>query len=34
VPLDDFPRIVAADAAASQHPAFLAAAPEAQPDAA
>jgi maleylacetoacetate isomerase len=34
VALDDFPRIVAADAAASQHPAFLAAAPEAQPDAA
>jgi maleylacetoacetate isomerase len=34
VPLDDFPKIVAVDAAARQHPAFLAAAPEAQPDAA
>ena len=34
VPLDDFPRVVAADATARQHPAFLAAAPEAQPDAA
>ena len=34
VPLDHFPKIVAVDAAARQHPAFLAAAPEAQPDAA
>ena len=34
VPLDDFPRVLAADATARQHPAFLAAAPEAQPDAA
>jgi maleylacetoacetate isomerase len=34
VPLDDFPKIVAVDAAARQHPAFIAAAPEAQPDAA
>ena len=34
VALDDFPRVVAVDAAACQHPAFAAAAPEAQPDAA
>jgi maleylacetoacetate isomerase len=34
VPLGDFPRLVAVEAAARQHPAFLAAAPEAQPDAA
>jgi maleylacetoacetate isomerase len=34
VPLDDFPKIVAVDAAAREHPAFLVAAPEAQPDAA
>jgi maleylacetoacetate isomerase len=34
VPLDRFPRIMAAEAAASRHPAFAAAAPEAQPDAA
>lgn len=34
VPLDDFPRLVAVEATARQHPAFLAAAPEAQPDAA
>jgi len=34
VPLDDFPRIVAVDAVARRHPAFAAAAPEAQPDAA
>src|SRR5690606_29397296 len=34
VPLDDFPRVVAVDAQARQHPAFQAAAPEAQPDAA
>jgi maleylacetoacetate isomerase len=34
VPLDDFPRVVAVDLTARQHPAFLAAAPEAQPDAA
>jgi maleylacetoacetate isomerase len=34
VPLDDFPRVVAVDMTARQHPAFLAAAPEAQPDAA
>ena len=34
VPLDDYPRVVAVDAAALQHPAFAAAAPEAQPDAA
>ena len=34
VPLDDFPRVVAVDAAARKHPAFAAAAPEAQPDAA
>jgi maleylacetoacetate isomerase len=33
VPLDDFPRVVAVDASARQHPAFQAAAPEAQPDA-
>jgi maleylacetoacetate isomerase len=34
VPLDDFPRVVAVDATAREHPAFLAAAPDAQPDAA
>lgn len=34
VPLDDFPRLLAVDAHARQHPAFQAAAPEAQPDAA
>lgn len=34
VPLDDYPRLVAVEAAARQHPAFLAAAPDAQPDAA
>jgi len=34
VPLDDYPRILAVDACARQHPAFAAAAPEAQPDAA
>jgi maleylacetoacetate isomerase len=34
VPLDDFPRVVAVDMTARQHPAFVAAAPEAQPDAA
>lgn len=34
VPLDDFPRVVAVDAAARKLPAFVAAAPEAQPDAA
>jgi maleylacetoacetate isomerase len=34
VPLDDFPRVVAVDATARQHPAFQAAAPEVQPDAA
>ena len=34
VSLDEFPRVVAVDATARQHPAFLAAAPEAQPDAA
>ena len=34
VPLDDFPRVLAVDATARQHPAFQAAAPEAQPDAA
>ncbi|MEX2128450.1 MAG: maleylacetoacetate isomerase [Xanthobacteraceae bacterium] len=34
VPLNDFPRVVAVEASARQHPAFLAAAPEAQPDAA
>ena len=34
VPLGDFPRVVAVEASARQHPAFLAAAPEAQPDAA
>lgn len=33
VPLDDFPRVVAVDASAREHPAFAAAAPEAQPDA-
>jgi maleylacetoacetate isomerase len=34
VPLDEFPRVLAADATARQHPAFQAAAPEVQPDAA
>jgi maleylacetoacetate isomerase/maleylpyruvate isomerase len=34
VPLDAFPRIVAVDAACTRHPAFAAAAPERQPDAA
>lgn len=34
VPLDEFPRVLAVDAAAQAHPAFRAAAPEAQPDAA
>jgi maleylacetoacetate isomerase len=34
VPLDHFPRLVAVDAAARKLPAFVAAAPEAQPDAA
>ncbi len=34
VPLDEFPRVLAVDAAAQGHPAFQAAAPEAQPDAA
>lgn len=34
VPLDDFPRVLAVDAAARALPAFQAAAPEAQPDAA
>jgi maleylacetoacetate isomerase len=34
VPLSDFPRVVAVDASARQHPAFAAAAPEVQPDAA
>jgi maleylacetoacetate isomerase len=34
VPLDDYPKILAVDASARQHPAFAAAAPEAQPDAA
>ena len=34
VPLNDFPRVLAVDATARQHPAFLAAAPDAQPDAA
>lgn len=33
VPLDDCPRILAADAACALHPAFLAAHPQAQPDA-
>jgi maleylacetoacetate isomerase len=33
VPVGDYPRVVAVDASARQHPAFLAAAPEAQPDA-
>jgi maleylacetoacetate isomerase len=32
VPLDQYPRIVAVDATARQHPAFAAAAPERQPD--
>ena len=32
-PLDGFPRLLRADAAASVHPAFIAAAPAAQPDA-
>lgn len=34
VPLDEFPRVLAVDAAASRHPACAAAVPEAQPDAA
>ncbi|MCC6948489.1 MAG: maleylacetoacetate isomerase [Bradyrhizobiaceae bacterium] len=34
VPLDDYRKILAVDASARQHPAFAAAAPEAQPDAA
>jgi maleylacetoacetate isomerase len=34
VPLDEFPRVLAVDATARQHPAFQAAAPEVQPDAA
>jgi maleylacetoacetate isomerase len=34
VPLADYPKILAVDASARQHPAFAAAAPEAQPDAA
>lgn len=34
VPLGDYPKIQAVDASARQHPAFAAAAPEAQPDAA
>ncbi len=34
VPLDEFPRVLAVDAAAQAHPAFQAATPEAQPDAA
>jgi maleylacetoacetate isomerase len=33
IPLSDFPRVVAVDSAAKRHPAFAAAAPEAQPDA-
>lgn len=33
VPLDVFPRLLAIDAAASAHPAFIAAHPDAQPDA-
>ncbi|HEY7301471.1 MAG TPA: maleylacetoacetate isomerase [Xanthobacteraceae bacterium] len=33
VPLDNFPRIVAVDAACSKHPAFASARPENQPDA-
>jgi maleylacetoacetate isomerase len=34
VPLEAFPRVVAVDASARSHPAFAAAAPDAQPDAA
>jgi maleylacetoacetate isomerase len=34
VPLDEFPRVLAVEAAAAKHPAFAAAVPEAQPDAA
>lgn len=34
IPLDDFPRLLAVDAHAAKHPAFQAAAPDAQPDAA
>lgn len=34
VPLDEFSRVLAVDAAAAKHPAFAAAVPEAQPDAA
>jgi maleylpyruvate isomerase len=33
VPLDGFPRLLAVDAAAARHPAFIAAHPDAQPDA-
>ena len=33
VPLDAFPRLLAIDAAAARHPAFIAADPDAQPDA-
>jgi maleylpyruvate isomerase len=33
VPLDAFPRLLAVDAAAARHPAFIAAHPDAQPDA-
>lgn len=33
VPLDAFPRLLAIDAAAARHPAFIAAHPDAQPDA-
>lgn len=32
IPLSNFPRIIAVDASARQHPAFAAAAPEVQPD--
>lgn len=32
IPLSDYPRVIAVDASARQHPAFLAAAPESQPD--
>ncbi len=32
IPLSDYPRVIAVDASARQHPAFAAAAPEAQPD--
>lgn len=33
IPLSDFPRVIAVEAAARRHPAFAAAAPERQPDA-